>query len=191
MDSTTGSPRSRTHLSRRQALAALGVSAPAAVLAARPLAAFAQASGTPAAGGGDPKMGDAVPYFNVEGLEIGTLAVKSLTDPFQGYRQTSPPPRGSRFALISVEVTNTSANPWGFDPGRIFLQDDQGFVIYPAFVDLGDAPAEPAIPGGDVAPGTPAAGVIGYVIVKGVTPIRAFFAPAGDRLILLADLRSA
>jgi uncharacterized protein DUF4352 len=148
--------------------------------------------GTPASGSsacGDPTPGKAVSFISVEGIEVGTLTVVKITDPFTGYRPNSPPARGNRFVLLSVSVTNTGANPWQFDPGRIFLQDTDGFVTYPSGVDLGDPPVEPALSYQEIPPAGTAAGVFGFTLLKGVEPVRIFFSPSGDRLILLADIR--
>src|SRR5205823_1760879 len=92
---------------------------------------------------GDPKTGTAVSFISVEGAEVGKITINKVTDPFTGYRPNSPPARGNRFIVLSVSVANTGANPWQFDPGRIFLQDADGFVTYPSGVDLGDKPDEP------------------------------------------------
>jgi hypothetical protein len=146
--------------------------------------------GTPTAGGGDnPSPGTAVPFVSVEGVEVGKLTVSKLTDPFTGYRPNSPPARGNRFLLLSVTVENTGANPWVFDPGAIIIQDADGFVTRASGVDLGDPPVEPALTYQEIPPATTVSGAIGYTLLQGVQPIRAFFAPASDRLILLADLR--
>jgi Domain of unknown function (DUF4352) len=128
-----------------------------------------------------------VTFKNVEGAEVLKLTVTKITDPFSGYNPSSPPPRGSRFLLLGVTVENVGANPFTFDPSRIFIQDGDAFVVYPSGVDLGPELAEPAITYQDIPPATTITGVIGYVLVKGVAPIRAFFAPSGDRLLLLAE----
>jgi hypothetical protein len=190
MEPETPAPRTRSQISRRKALVSMGAAVPASMLLPRALSVAAQDAGTPTAGADNPSIGDAVPIMNVEGVQVATVKVNSVTDPFQGYRPSNPPARGSRFVVISVTVEASGDLPFGFDPYRIFLQDDQGFVIYPSNVDLGEAPVEPAVVGGEVAPGTPNSGAIGYTVIRGVTPIRVFFAPAGDRLIMLADLRA-
>lgn len=146
--------------------------------------------GTPAAGGGDnPAPGTPVTFKSVEGIEIGKITVSKLTDPFTGYRPNSPPARGNRYLLLSVTVENTGPNPWYFDPGAIFIQDVDGFVTRASGVDLGDPPVEPQLTGQELPPATTVSGAIGYTLLQGVQPIRAFFSPASDRLILLADLR--
>jgi hypothetical protein len=146
--------------------------------------------GTPTAGGGDnPTPGTAVTFKNVEGAEVAKITVSKLTDPFTGYRPNSPPARGNRFLLLSVSVENTGVNPWVFDPNAIFIQDADGFVTRVTGVDLGDPPVEPALTYQEIPPATTVSGAIGYTLLQGVQPIRAFYAPAGDRLILLADLR--
>jgi hypothetical protein len=179
---------------RRTAIGRIAGGTLAAALAtgAGTLGRSAAAAGTPTTGStacGDPTVGTAVSFVSVEGAEVGKITVVKVTDPFTGYRPTSPPARGNRFIVLSVNVNNTGANPWQFDPGRIFLQDADGFVTYPSGVDLGDKPEEPALNGQTIAPGGTAVGVIGYTMLKGVAPIRIHFSPGSDRLLLLADLR--
>lgn len=129
-----------------------------------------------------------VTFKNVEGQPILEFTVTKIIDPFQGYNPSYPPPRGNRFVLLGVKVENVGANPYAFDPGRVFLQDADSFVIYASGVDLGVEPVEVGIGYQEIPPGATVEGVIGYVLIQGIVPIRAFFAPSSDRLLLLADL---
>lgn len=133
-------------------------------------------------------MNAAVAFKNVEGVPVVEITVSKLIDPFQGYNPTYPPPRGNRFILLGLKVENVGVNPIAFDPGRIFLQDADGFVIYPSNVDLGVEPTEVAIGYQEIPPGSTVEGVTGYVLIQGVMPVRAFYMPTSDRLLLLADL---
>jgi len=92
-------------------------------------------------------------------------------------------------ATVKTIVCFGDSNTWAFDPGAIFIQDADGFNTRPSGVDLGDPPVEPALTYQEIPPATTVSGAIGYTLLQGVQPIRAFFQPAGDRLILLADLR--
>jgi hypothetical protein len=143
---------------------------------------------TPPACAGGPELGTSISFIGVEGIEIGQLTVTEITDPFTGYRPNYPPARGNRFIMLGVTVENTGANPWQFDPNRIILQDGEGFLTYPTGVDLGDAPVVPAFTYQEVPPGASASGVVGYTMLRGVTPIRVLYMPAGDRLLFLAAL---
>jgi hypothetical protein len=137
---------------------------------------------TPAAGGGE-----GVTFKSVEGADLAVLTVNKLTDPFTGYNPSYPPTRGNRFLLLSVTVENVGANNYVFDPSRIFLQDNDAFVVYPSSVDLGPEPAEPGLAYQEIPPATTVSGVIGYTLVNGANPIRAFFQPSSDRLLLLTE----
>lgn len=177
---------------RRRALGTLAGGTLAALAAGTgPLrGSVAAQAGTPTPNDcGDPTLMTAVPYISVEGIEIGQVTIVEVADPFTGYRQNSPPIRGNRFLLLNVGVENTGPNPWQFDPGRIYLQDEEGFLFYPTGVDLGDPPVATGLSGQEIPPDTSVSGAVGYSILKGVTPVRVFYSPASDRLILLADLR--
>jgi hypothetical protein len=182
------------HTRRRMLVQAVGLSAVAALGRADATRVSAQeATPTSPQARGDGSgctapLGTTIDVKNVEGAVIATLTVRTITDPFTGYTPAYPPPRGSRFILLAVTVANSGGNPLAFDPSRLFLQDADGFVIYPSSVDLGAEPAEPGLTYQDVPPATEVSGVIGYILVQGVMPIRAFYSPSSDRLILLADL---
>jgi len=181
-------PRSR----RGVLLAAAGASAIAGAAGiARALAQEAPATPTGAAAGCAAPLGTPADFASVEGTAVARLTVVEIVDPFTAYTPTYPPPRGSRFVLLNVDVENTGELPLQFDPGRIFVQDAEDFVIYPAPVDLGPDPAVPRFDYQEIAPGASAQGMIGYVLLGDVVPRRAFYAPAGDRLLLLADLGRA
>lgn len=177
--------------SRRSLLAgAAGLSVAAGIGLTATGRAFAQ-DATPATGGASgtaAPLNTPVTFKNVEGLPVIEITTTKVTDPFQGYNPSYPPPRGNRFILVSLKIENVGANPYAFDHGRIFLQDADAFVIYPSAVDLGPEPVEPGLAYQDVPPATVVEGVIGYTLIQGVTPIRLFYAPASDRLLLLADL---
>lgn len=190
MDATLQPGNDARLFSRRSAIlqaAALGIGAATVKSAAT----LAQNDATPAPCAGGVPAGTVVPFVSVEGAEIGTLTIDKVEDPFTGYNPAYPPPRGDRFVLLTLTAKNTGVNPWGVDAGRVFLQDVEGFVIYPSGVDLGPEPPIPAFAYQDVAPGAEVTGVIGYVLIKGVAPKRVFFAPSGDRLVLLAELPDA
>ena len=143
---------------------------------------------TPPACASRPALETPVSFVSVEGVEIGKITIAAITDPFTGYRPNYPPARGNRFITLSVSVENTGANPWQFDPGRIILQDAEGFLTYPTGVDLGEQPVEPGLTYQEIPPATTVGGVVGYTILKGVEPIRVLYMPAGDRLLFLAAL---
>jgi hypothetical protein len=130
----------------------------------------------------------AVPFISVDGVEVGRITSVETADPFEGYRPSAPPPRGSRYVILNVGVENTGTNPWQFDPGRIVLQDAEGFLASPTGVDLGDPPVAVGLGYQEIPPGASVQGAVGYAMLKGVDPVRIFYIPAGDRLILLADL---
>lgn len=177
----------RLGTTRRRALGAMAGGALAALAVGAKVAAQ---DGTPAAGAcGDPSLMSAVKFISVDGVEVGQITIVESVDPFSGYRPNSPPPRGNRFIILNVGVENTGTNPWQFDPGRIVLQDAEGFLTSPTSVDLGDPPIATGLGYQEIPLGTSVQGVVGYAMLKGVDPVRIFYVPAGDRLILLADLR--
>ena len=146
---------------------------------------------TPVTGGGSgcsAPLNTAVTFKSVEGQPLAILTATKMVDPFSGYNPAYPPPRGNRFLLVGLKVENVGVNPYVFDPSRVYLQDADGFVVYPSGVDLGAEPVEVGLAYQEIPPATVAEGVIGFVLIQGVVPIRAFFSPSSDRMLLLADL---
>jgi hypothetical protein len=182
----------RRPLSRRVALRRLAVAGLTLPLIAgpdRPLRAAAQEA-TPAAATSDPGIGTPVTLVGAGDAEIGRLTVATFEEPFMNFDPAAPPPRGYHFVLLGLTVENTGSQPWAVDAGRVFLQDAQGYVVYPATIIRTNAGEEPDFPTNQpVDPGQSASGVIGYSQWNGVPLARVFFAPANDRLILLAVLR--
>lgn len=185
---TVRSALTAEHLtSRRLVIAHLASAAAVTGLAVSGIRSAAAQDATPEPGSGAAFAATPVIFKSVEGADLASITVTTMTDPFTGYNPSYPPARGNRFLLLSVTAENVGPNVWTFDPGRIFIQDADGFVIYPSGVDLGPEPAEPGLAYQDVPPATTVSGVIGYTLVKGVSPLRAFFAPSSDRLLLLAE----
>jgi hypothetical protein len=146
---------------------------------------------TPVVGGASgcsTPLSTAVTFKSVEGQPLAILTATKMVDPFSGYNPAYPPPRGNRFLLVGLKVENVGVNPYVFDPSRVYLQDADGFVVYPSGVDLGAEPVEVGFAYQEIPPATVAEGVIGFVLIQGVVPIRAFFSPSSDRMLLLADL---
>ena len=174
---------------------------------------------TPGAGGrpGSARVGDAVAYLGADGSELGRLTVTRVFDPFDNFDPASPPPAGQRYVLVALTVENTGQQPLPFDPFALFLRDANGFLYGERTIPRrgdGDAAATPAatpgaaatpgpageangngaanlppIAGGDIPPGESRTGVAGFAVPAGAHLTHALFAPAADRLLILAELR--
>ena len=158
-DQLLPAPRVRSWACSRRALVRR---LPAGGLALALLPGLARAQGatpvaTPTAGGltacGDPRVGQAVAYVSPEGTTLGHLAITQVVAPFRGYSPDASPPRGNHFVLLVLSVTNSGAQPLAIDPGRLVLQDTDGFLITPTGISRGSSPKPPDFPGGPVAPG--------------------------------------
>lgn len=190
VDRTDGMALSAPRSRRRMLAHVAGISAAAGIGLTGVNRALAQ-DATPTTGGAAgcaAPLNTPVTFKSVEGQPLAIITTTKLIDPFSGYNPAYPPPRGNRYLLLGLEVENVGVNPYVFDPSRIYLQDADGFVIYPSAVDLGVEPVEVGLAYQEIAPDTAAEGVIGFVLIQGVIPIRAFFSPSSDRMLLLADL---
>lgn len=139
---------------------------------------------------GRPPVGTAVSIIGTEGTELATITVTKVEDPFENYQTASPPQRGFRYVLVSIEAENTGPRPFNIDSGWIYLQDDEGFVSPRIFINRlpDDATARPDLPGGEMAPGEVRSGVVGFQVLAESEIARVIFWPSSDRLIFLADL---
>jgi hypothetical protein len=178
-------------ISRRFALRGLGAAGVGTALAWRGRSAGAQ-DGTPEpACAGDPAVGDTVAVIGPDGEPVIDLTVTELIDPFEDYDPRGAPARGQRYVVLQVDIEAVGPRPFALDPYAFVLQDADGFVGRPIGLSL---PAETTLvplAGATLESGAIAKGFLAFAAFQGITVDRLFFAPASDRLILAADLRTS
>jgi hypothetical protein len=177
-------------ISRRMAVRGLGAAGLGAALGVAVRPAVAQ-DATPSAEAcpGDPHAGDTVPVIGPDGAVILTLTVTEVIDPFEEYDPTAPPARGQRFVVVRIDAEGIGPRPFDLDPNAFYLQDADGFLARPIGLRLGPEVTLTPLARIALEDGAVAKGFLAYAVLGGVRLDRLFFAPASDRLVLVADLR--
>jgi len=149
--------------------------------------------GTPAAGStgsfGVP-VGTAVPYVGSDGAEVGTITVNSVTDPFEGFDQSSAPQRGYHYALAEVTIANTSNRPFEVNPSSFMAVDSDGFIAQQPYITFTDQSVVALEYADALAPGDSVTGAIPYSLFGDSTIQGIIYSPTYDRVVTVLDLRS-
>lgn len=157
--------------------------------------------GTPAAGGRAGRTPVPVVYVDAEGEELGRLALGRVTDPFERFDPDAAPAEGQRYVLVALTVENTGEEPLEFDPFALFLRDANGFLYRQQIIPrrgggredgtpTAEEAAEEPIAGGEIPPGEQRTGIAGFALPADAALATLVFAPAGDRLLIVGELRA-
>ena len=135
-----------------------------------------------------PALGDPAPIVGPDGVESARVTIDEAADPFETYDPDRSPARGTHYVLLTITIENTGPRPLAVDPNDLFLQDADGFVARPTTVLRAEDAAPADLPSGELAPGASVSGAVGFAVFNNVDLALVLFAPASDRLIVLADL---
>lgn len=135
-----------------------------------------------------PSLGTAVPVVGPDGTELGRLTVAKLVDPFETYDPSAPPQHGNHYVLLTVTARNTGSRPFNFDPGKLLLQDTEGFLYGSTTVHFGAQATPSALAQQDLAAGAEQQSIVGFQVLTGVRLARVFYLAANDQIVLLATL---
>ena len=146
-------------------------------------------SGTPAAGGNAPVIGDEVTIYDEETLEeIATITVESVTDPFEEYSEFSAPESGTRFIAVEYTITNLIENDSLDSPAyNLALGTDQGLLVTQAFLSLADDSDIEELTTDEILGGESVTGTVFYQLPEGVE-IGGLYYTAYSYYTLLADV---
>ena len=133
-------------------------------------------------------VGETITVFGGDNSEIVVVSVDEFIDPFDAYADNASPDRGSHYVMVNLTLVNSGVRPFRVDPGKIVLQDSDGFLSGKVNIRQAQDGALPALENKEIAPGETASGVIGFLVINGVEQRRVLFQPAGDRLLFIADL---
>jgi len=158
---------------------------PAVVLAALLLASSAA---IPAAGQSD---GEAVPYVNDEGVQIGSILIRGFEDPFTGHDPASPPAEGSRYAMLDLVFEAAEDQPFPTDPYQVQLLDSNGYVYTPGWVPRPPDAGTVDLQSQTLSPFDRVSGSIPYVLPEAASIVSIVFRGDGRRLMPIADLADA
>ncbi len=131
--------------------------------------------------------GTPVSVLDTSGVEKAQVTVNGVTDPFTGYDSFSAPPRGTRYILLDVTVTNTGTGVLSTSPSDFWVVDSEGFVLTSAFATRTDTTL-PDFTYLDLNPGESQQGALLYAIFEGVSPAQISWGDAYTTLNVVADL---
>lgn len=151
----------------------------------------------------DEAADQSVPYVDEDLEELARLEVMSAVDPLEDIPADLAPEADERYVVIEVAVENTGEEPFAFDPGDLRIRDTAGFLSEPdqRVTDFLDAAAETPAGAGTPAPlpieGVPfppedlavdetRTGLVGFAVRDTARLSEVLFAPAADRLLVLA-----
>ena len=131
--------------------------------------------------------GAPVSIMATTGGELAQVTVNSVVDPFTGYTSSSAPPRGSRYILLDVSVTNTGTGVLSVSSSDFWVVDSEGFVLTSAYTSRTDETL-PDFDYLDLNPGESQQGALVYEVYEGVPPAQVSWGDGYTSLNVVADL---
>lgn len=133
--------------------------------------------------------GDAVPFFNSNAEEIGTITVDEIILGFEDVDSSVEPERG--FTTVGVNVTIENTGEDAFEPNNyaFYVVDDLGFQYYPAYYFRDDAGLEayPDLSVEPVEPGDSVSGIILFDVTSESTVNYVLYTPDYTQLYIIAQ----
>lgn len=120
------------------------------------------------------------------GDPYATVSVDAIADPFEGYDASSPPPRGFRFVMLTVSITNdtdTAIDPY---PYAIAVVDQDGFLAQSTYVYRTDTTV-PDFPSDAIEPGATATGALFFQVLASSDVAEIVYMPGYSQLYVLAS----
>lgn len=131
--------------------------------------------------------GTPVTILDPSGVPMADVTVNGVTDPFTGYDSSYAPPRGSRYILVDVTVTNTGSGVLSVSPSSLWVTDADGFVLSSSYVLRADTTL-PDFDYVDLNPGDTLQGALVYAVFEGVPPAQISWGDGYTSLNVVADL---
>jgi len=132
--------------------------------------------------------GAAVPVTDEEGVDVGSITVTEVIDPFTDFDPAYPPEEGGRYVAVNIAFDADAGNRFEISPYTIVLQDDAGYLWNQASMPLPDDALVPELSSQTLGPGSRVTGVVGFVVPEGREPARVLYQPESSRLIPLLNL---
>ncbi|MBX3068871.1 MAG: DUF4352 domain-containing protein [Thermomicrobiales bacterium] len=136
-------------------------------------------------------IGSPVPFYSVDGNQIGTITINEVVDPFEEFDTYYEPQRGYHYVAIDLTVANGSQRPIEVDPYDLVMVDSDGFVSNGSSMSLNSESTATLLEYTDaLAPGTEASGLVVFEAFSGTSISRILFSPNFDVTTTIADLRT-
>lgn len=137
---------------------------------------------------GAPLLGSPVSYIADDGLELGTITVTDVLDPFTGFPEGRDPEPGSKYVVVHLTFEGSEGGGLEVQPYRVWAHDTSGALWERGFPALPDPYPIGELTGGEVGPGDRVSGYVGYVIPDDVSVDEVFFSPEDGVFLTVADV---
>lgn len=135
-----------------------------------------------------PRIGDAAPYVNDEGVEIGTITVTEVVDPAVAFAPNEPPEPGNRYLLITFTVEATADVRFDLDPFQILIQTTDGTLWDQTLLQPIENASIPTLTNQALAPGSRISGTLAFTLPADSILARVLYQPAANRYVTLATI---
>ena len=127
-----------------------------------------------------------VPFLDAAGMQLGTITIRDVADPYTEFEPTRPPAEGQRYALLTVTFEAQEDQAFPTDPGQIQLQDSAGYLYRPSGVARPADDVVPDLQSQILAPFDRVSGVVGYVLPADAEIVQIVYRGDGSRLMPIA-----
>jgi len=137
---------------------------------------------------GEAAVGEARVQTDADGVQLGTVTIREIEDPYTGHEPTRPPPEGQRYTLLTVAFEAAEDQTLYADPRLLFLVDTNGSIYRPANVSR---PADQVVQLLETQPLSPTdrvSGVIGYVVPVDARIDSVVYASESNRFVPIVGL---
>jgi len=155
-----------------------------ALLALMLIAGFVSQLGSPARARQASSSGTAV--LGNSGDPFATVSVDAIADPFEGYDASSAPPRGFRFVMLTVSITNDTDAPIEPSPYAVSVVDQDGFLAQSTYVYRTDTTV-PDFPSDAIEPGATETGALFFQVLASSNVAEIVYMPDYRQLYVLAS----
>jgi hypothetical protein len=135
-----------------------------------------------------PLLGSPVSYVGADGVELGTITVTDVLDPFTGFPEGSEPEPGSKYVVLHLTFEGSLEGGFEVLYYRVWARDTAGALWEPGFPAVPDVYPVGELSSGEIGPGDRVSGYVGYVIPDDVSVDDVFFSPEDGVFLRVADL---
>jgi len=137
---------------------------------------------------GAPLLGSPVAYVGADGVELGTITVTDVLDPFTGFPEGSAPEPGSKYVVVHLTFEGSLEGGFEVLYYRVWAHDTSGVLWEPGFPAVPDVYPVGELSSGEIGPGDRVSGYVGYVVPDDVSVDEVFFSPEDGVFLTVADV---
>jgi hypothetical protein len=140
---------------------------------------------------GTTPVGEARAHTDAAGVQLGTVTIREIEDPYTGHEPTRPPPDGQRFAMLTMAFEAAEDQTLFAEPRAVFLVDTNGSIYRPTPVSRPAGEVVQVLEPQPLSPGDLVSGVIGYAVPIDAVLDLVVYASEANRFVAIADLAAS